>query len=80
MQLGTNYANKNILANYADINCILFKMFKIACDKIAKSDQNFRKIRNTMLLSVGQVKHSLKYKIMHSCQMYNIHFQLVLNL
>lgn len=64
------------MANYADKNSLLFIKFKIAFDKIVKYDQNFIQIRNTMPLSVDQVKHGLNYKVIHLSQIY-IHLKLV---
>ena len=49
-------------------------MFKIASDKVVKSDQNIIKIRNTMPFSVDQVKDGLNCEVIHSCQMYHIYF------
>lgn len=49
-------------------------MFKIASDKVVKSDQNIIKIRTTMPFSVDQIKDGLNCKVIHSCQMYNTYF------
>lgn len=60
-------------ANYADI-FVYLAVFKIASDKVVKSDQNIINIRTTMPFSVDQIKDGLNCKVIHSCQMYNTYF------
>lgn len=38
------------VANYTDVNSLLFYKFQIAFDKVVKSDQNFIEIRHTIPL------------------------------